>query len=287
MHGGFSNPLIVSHFKSAFQNAKYLILQRPRCGTPLALARVGGSMWSLTKPVKVITAALVLLIFATGLSKDYGETRRVRGRGHVVASVVHEQKALLQRLTLHAPAVRISLIKLHELPDDSLLLESYLISLTAGNADLKKAYADLKDLTYRENLSLPMRTSLERWQRQLRDWSNQQSRGLPSMEYLMSEGRKHALESLGYRKIGRGYDSVVLDLWSISLLSQFVERAPNDARVPEAIYLLANSYVGLRYALPRTIKADRILNLVAEHYPDSIWSKQANQLWQTERGNET
>jgi len=167
------------------------------------------------------------------------------------------------------------------------LLESYLISLTAGNADLKKAYADLKDLTYRENLSLPMRTSLERWQRQLRDWSNQQSRGLPSMEYLMSEGRKHALESLGYRKIGRGYDSVVLDLWSISLLSQFVERAPNDARVPEAIYLLANSYVGLRYALPRTIKADRILNLVAEHYPDSIWSKQANQLWQTERGNET
>ena len=248
-------------------------------------------MFFLTKPFQIILASTLLVILATGLSKDFGEVRRIRDRGRLVASVVREQRMLMEEMIGQGSQIEDKLNQARGWPDDSLLLETYLISVASGRSDLKKVSSEFTRLTFQNNVSRhvsrQMAKSLERWNRDLANWAEMQSKGLPSIDALMSEGRRHSFESMGYRKIGRGYDAAVLDLWSVSLLSQFVEESPMDPRVPEALYLLANAYSGLRFALPNSVRGDRILNPCSELYPESIWSKQATKVWQAEKGTET
>ena len=128
------------------------------------------------------------------------------------------------------------------------------------------------------------RPSVVRWANTWDSWSKVPARndvGLNGLtaHQLLIEGRQRFFEASGFEKIGRTYDAAVLNLWAIVVLTQFVEKNPYHPEIPETLYMLGEAYMDLGSGLPSQVKADRVINLCSELYPDSVWANRANSLW--------
>jgi hypothetical protein len=229
------------------------------------------------------------LLFALGMSflKVYEDSMRVRQRARLVVSIVQEQDATLfhEQAGTAAP-----LMAVHEDESKEVIpLRRWIIErFAASKNDPRVVAKDLDKILNQSNRSPLVLTALKRWQVTLDRWSsgmseNSEDAKSPRALILLIEGRQHYFESAGFRRIGRSFDSTILDLWTISLLTKFVEKYPLHPAVPEALFMMGDEYLSLGNALPSEVKSDRILNLVSEFYPDSIWASRANAIWKSER----
>jgi hypothetical protein len=232
-------------------------------------------------------AALMFGIMVIALALRFSiEYRGSRDRGRFVASMVREQIGMIRQLPdpvhiLHREA---------NWPDDFLALQGWLVVKLARGHEPDQVRRELAAMASRHAFSPALATSLNRWQETLARWSR--TSGSDRLRVLspaeaMAEGRRYFYEASGYRKIGRSYDASALYLWSASLLVNFIDRAPLDRDVPEALYLLGDICLRFRHALPPTLRPDRMLNLCSELYPDSVWGNRARALWMEDLGHAT
>jgi hypothetical protein len=227
------------------------------------------------------------LLFALGASflKVYEDSMRVRQRARLVASIVQEQGDTL----FHEQAGTVSAaVAAHDdgvkefIPLSRWIIERF----AAAQDDPRVVAKDLNKVLNHSSQSPLVLAALKRWQATLDRWSaslteNSEEAKNPRALIVLIEGRQHYFESAGFRRIGRSFDGTVLDLWTISLLTKFVEKYPLHPAVPEALFMMGDEYLNLGSALPTDVKSDRILNLVSEFYPDSIWASRANAIWKS------
>jgi hypothetical protein len=233
------------------------------------------------------------LLFALGASflKVYEDSMRVRQRARLVASIVREQGDTLFHEQAGTAAPVTPAREREDEVKEIIPLRRWIIErFAASRNDPRVVAKDLDQILNRPNQSPFVVTALRRWQATLSRWStgmseNSEDSKSPHALILLIEGRQHYFESAGFRRIGRSFDGTVLDLWTISLLTKFVEKYPLHPAVPEALFMMGDEYLNLGSALPRNVKSDRILNLVSELYPDSIWANRANAIWKSERAH--
>lgn len=228
-----------------------------------------------------LTGLGLLLALVVRATADY---RKSTEKGRIASTIVRQQLIHLA----DGSSVESEAVLQNEAgwPDDFLTLQRWLIAKTLhGGRSPAAVAAGLEKLSAGHSFSTTLSISLSRWKKHLNDWEKHElSRNSTSQEEYTS-GIQRYMEAVGYQKIGRGYDASVLYLESISLLTQFIENAPNDIRVPEGLYFLGSAYLGIRHALDLSIRADRILNLCSELYPSSIWAKQATTQCSEENNN--
>jgi hypothetical protein len=230
------------------------------------------------------------LLFALGVSflKIYEDSMRVRQRARLVVSIVQEQNNIL----FHEQAGTVSFANASDETAQGVVpLRRWIIErfAAAGN-DPRVVEKDLEKVLSGSQKSPAMIAALKRWQSTLTRWSSGNLSSSEEMKnsralLLLIEGRQHYFESAGFRRIGKSFDGTILDLWTISLLSKFIEKYPLNPAVPEALFMMGDEYLCLDKALPFNAKSDRILNLVPELYPDSIWASRANAIWKSERAH--
>jgi hypothetical protein len=238
-----------------------------------------------------VVGAVSCLILAVGVSffKVYEDSMRVTQRARIVASIVREQGNIL----FHEPAGTASTLRENEegKVDVAPLCRWIIERFSASNTDPRIVSRDLKIFLSHTKNPPEIQVGLNRWQAALDRWSSGVSAGISdgSEDFmdsaplsLLMEGRQHYFESAGFRRIGKSFDGTVLNLWTISLLSAFVEKYPLHPAVPEALFMIGDEYLNLGRALPKNAKNDRILNLVSELYPDSVWSSRAIAVWKSE-----
>jgi hypothetical protein len=207
-------------------------------------------------------------------------------RSHLIASIVREEASALARIEDLEGRVRAE----PGWPNDYLQLESWLIRQVFSGVSPAEISSRLGSLSAPHSYSSGMRRSLERWTYALDRWA---AGGVGSEVGLtrwrappeLVLGRTLHVEAEGYHSIGRDYDAAVLDLWTARALIAFVEKDPGAPEAPEALYLLGEGIFRLRHALNGSVRADRVLNLCSEFYPDSIWARQATSLWRSEIGH--
>jgi hypothetical protein len=231
----------------------------------------------------------ILLGLGTSFLKIYEDSTRSKERSRLVVSIVDEQLDDLFNVT-HA-------WESAQNPEGSRRARS----MGANNLKLTPGHSNDELVELRQSIryrigsdrliaSSTWKPALSRWYRTLSRWAHQPSgteQGLDhlSSDQLLSEGRKHYFEAVGLRKIGKPYDATVLNLWSIVLLTKFIEKNALSPAMPEVLFMVGDAYIGLDSALPFKIKRDRILNLCSELYPDSVWANRANSIWKEEFGN--
>lgn len=222
----------------------------------------------------LIAGAASVLTVAGG--RVFAELGRPRERGILVAGMVREQLQTFSQAQSPAPV----LSNLHSWPDDFVLLQSWLILKTLKERNPDSVVSGLKSISHGKRFSSQLRTTLDRWNEAMGRWSrSRRAIASPVPSDLLMDGRQSYFEGVGYRKIGRSYDGTPYFLWAIDSLTRFIETAPADARVPEALYLLGASYFNLRNAIPENLRSDRVLHLCSEFFVDSIWTTRANSLW--------
>ena len=231
-----------------------------------------GPLWLLSAGVFVTAVSLLIL-------KVCEDSNRSRERGHLVASIVHEQAVAFQQENISDKV----LDDLDKWPDDFLSLKNWVVIQTWRTGDPGQVSHRLRLISNRHSYSPVLRTSLRRWSEALTRWASESDHPEQmSPDELIQDARHRYFEASGYQKIGRQYDAAVLYLWSAAFLNRFVQTAPDDSRVPEALFILGEAYLRLQHALPTPIRSDRILNLCSELYPDSIWASRADALWKDE-----
>jgi hypothetical protein len=232
-----------------------------------------------------LMSSLVLALAASFL-KVYEDSMRVRQRSRLAASIVQEQGNLL----FHEQAGTVSFTPTPESVSgymEAIPLRRWVIEKFAEtNRDPRAVSKDVEKMLSRSKNSPQLMASLKRWQATLDRWSagfSSARDGLQSSRALtlLLEGRQHYFESAGFRRIGKSFDGTILDLWTITVLSKFVEKYPLHPAVPEALFMLGDEYFSLGQALPDNTKSARILNLVSELYPDSVWASRANAVWKS------
>jgi hypothetical protein len=242
--------------------------------------------------VLLMVGLMFALLFALGTSflKVYEDSMRVRQRGRLVASIVQEQGNILFQDQSSGAALAAQ----REQASDPDFLRRWMIErFAATQNDPRVVSRDLQRVIGHSQESPFVLASLKRWQSTLNRWGTEFSSSsyasgdsrddLKNSHALMLliEGRQHYFESAGFRRIGKSFDAAVLDLWTISILSKFVEKYPLHPAVPEVLFMLGDEYLSLGSSLPEKAKSDRILNLVPELYPDSIWASRANAVWKS------
>jgi hypothetical protein len=227
-------------------------------------------------------------VLGTSFLKIYKDSLRVRQRARLVASVVDVQSNSLFHAQQAGTASLVSTDGDREVtPLRRWIIEKF---ASANNNDPRIVAKELDKILNQTPRSSPVLSALKRWQATLARWgavysvTSEDSKNSKAL-LLLTEGRQHYFESAGFRRIGKSFDGTVLDLWTISLLSQFVEKYPLHPAVPEALFMMGDEYLSLGNALPLEVKSDRILNLVSELYPDSIWASRANAIWKSEHSH--
>lgn len=218
---------------------------------------------------------LLTLMIATKSYLDYQQSHE---RGRLVVSIIREQKSLLAQL----PEPHEDFKKNKGWPDDYMALQSWLILQLAKNAQPAEADLRLSQVSDQRSYSPVLKASLDRWSQAFQRWEVSRSiasQNLRTPEQLMEEARTRHFEATGFYRIGRMYDATALYLWSIELLSNFIESNPLHRDVPEALYLLGAAYFRFRGVIPNSVRSDRILNLCSEVFPETIWSERARAIW--------
>ncbi len=103
-------------------------------------------------------------------------------------------------------------------------------------------------------------------------------------EQFMTEGRRSHAQAVGYGKVGRNVDAAFLYAASARTLLIFVDRYSTDKDVPEALFLIGKSLLGLRPVLSNSLRGDTILSLCMELFPESVWATRSRMLWVEEFG---
>ncbi len=103
-------------------------------------------------------------------------------------------------------------------------------------------------------------------------------------DQIMTEGRRAHAQAVGYAKVDRNIDSAFLYVASARSLLMFVERFPTDTDVPEALFLIGKSLLGLRPYLSGSLRGDSVLSLCMELFPESVWATRSRMLWLEEIG---
>jgi hypothetical protein len=230
---------------------------------------------------RIVGVSLFALALTFVLVKFYVEFRNASQRGKVVASVVHEQASSLRRLEMSRDQVREQRVW----PDDFSALQYWVVLDLAREGDPEGTRRRLIELTQGHEVSPVLRTSLDRWNSHLTEWSRVNFRRgatLLDSDELIRQGRRRNYEATGYRKVGRLYDATVLYLWSADSLSRYIELNPTSAEVPEALYLLGEAHIHFRNVLPRSFRSDRLLNLCSEFFPSTVWAQRSNRIWNEE-----
>jgi hypothetical protein len=128
---------------------------------------------------------------------------------------------------------------------------------------------------------------LARWKFSLSEWADY---GVlderVGAEHFLNVGRLAYGRAFGYEHIGRGTDGVVLLVRSAIHLAHFIDKAPGNDSVPEALFLLGKVTSKLGEFFPAEIKPDRLLNLSVELFPETAWAARAhvlrNGVWRVE-----
>jgi hypothetical protein len=236
------------------------------------------SFLASAKPARIIGLVAFAMLLVFGGSRFYDEFRHSHEEGRFVSAVVQEQLASLSRLDDSTVLLRRSA----GWPDDFLALQNWLLVTMLNKADPNEAQLTLSELSRNRAVSPVMRASLRRWQESLARWAGSPPQELQSAPALLEEGRKLHHQAIGYARVGRPYDAAPLFLWSATLLARFIEREPESAQVPEALYLLGASTLQFKQVIPGNIRPDRILNLCQEFYPHTVWAERAEELWRRE-----
>jgi hypothetical protein len=233
-----------------------------------------------------------VLVLGVGISvlRVYEDSMRTRERGELVVSIVREQMR-----TLGTRSAVLAMAQVKERTDLSYATSDGLWNpkrwlirqVFEAPRDPSHIASLLKTWLHAHSATAIARMSMDRWSKTLELWSTQPSsneQGIEGLspEQLLSEGRLRFFEASGFHKIGKADDATVLDLWTIVLLTKFIEKNPFHSSVPEALFMLGDAYVYLGRALPSQVKADRVLNLCSELYPDSVWANRANLVWKEE-----
>ncbi|MCM2322755.1 MAG: hypothetical protein NDJ90_05800 [Oligoflexia bacterium] len=92
----------------------------------------------------------------------------------------------------------------------------------------------------------------------------------------LAEGRRKYFEAMGYQRVGGHKAAEPLFFRTIEVLSGFIDHAPKDSRVPEALYLLGASYYYVSHG--RDHAAERLLNLCSDYYRGTVWGNRADAL---------
>ena len=219
-----------------------------------------------------ILSGILFLLLGLLVLKYYEDGMRSRERGRLVSSIVDQQFHQLSSgfgVTVHpepiTPDLRRWLIQESFKPDETPG------RLAAKVRQMLRLHADDREF------SPVIRQSLKRWVSSLQLWDQEIRQGAHAN--LLAEARQRYFEAAGYQKIGRSYDASVLHLWTIGLLTRFVDQNPFDARIPEALFMLGVAYLNLGHSLPPQMRRDRILTLCAEMYPDSLWASRSDAIW--------
>jgi hypothetical protein len=248
------------------------------------------TLGSVRKVLWLFTTFGLLLGAGIFVLKFYEDSMRARERGRLVESIVREQlNSLTEQSELIASDTPAGLPR----GKDSIALERWLISKTLTGKNHSENFQHLTALLRSLSKDVPggLQASVNRWANTCESWADTLSRkdmnldGL-SAHQLLVEGRQRYFEASGFQKTGRSFDAAALDLWTITVLSEFVEKYPYHPEIPEALYMLGDSYLDLGTGLPAQVKADRVLNLCSELYPDSVWANRANSIWQEQYSNE-
>lgn len=201
-------------------------------------------------------------------------------RARYVRSVVRDQYIQLQALThAHRPAP--SVAQLAE-PGRELALQRWLIANSLLPEGPQAVVRDLMSLRQSQALSPELQHALARWNDSLSRWATSnyliRIRGSEQgFRRLLEEGRRRHEEATGFRRIRREYDATAHYLWTTAILTRYIEETPLDPRLPEALYFLGDSYIRFRRVLPSQMQVDRVLHLLTELYPASVWSVRARQ----------
>ena len=251
----------------------------------------GKSVTGLRRPLKKVWRSLLLVVscltFIVGgivVLKVYEDTMRTHERGQLVSSIVEQQ---FHELSSGSQAGNFRRVSLEAWRDDSLELKQWVIQQSLKSPGGPGAASrKLENLNQTRNHSSIMQISLKHWQNTLRRWADQEKhKHFESAEFL-KVAREAFFESAGLRKIGKSYDATVLQLWTISNLTRYINLNPYDGKVPEALYMLGVAYMDLGQSLPTKIRGERILNLCSELYPDSFWANRSNGVWREAASNE-
>ncbi len=244
--------------------------------------------WGGIRPYVFFTSAAFILLI-TVIVKSALSFHHSSERGRLVASVVLEQARSLTKDSVSDQVVESQ----KGWPDGFLLLESWLVSRPHLAQNPLKTARVLQTMAVNHSFSRVMGVSLDRWADALMRWEDFNHKSfsfsrMPAEELaraLLGETRGLYAEASGYRKVGRQYDAAVLYLWSIDLATRFIEQFPRHEQVPEMLFILGDSYIQLKHALPLEMRPDRILNLCSEMYGESIWANQSTVLRKAELEN--
>jgi len=198
-------------------------------------------------------------------SKLFLEYSNSQHRGHLASVLVSQQLAVLA-----GPRVQ------HATVDNQQLQKRAISELLSG-ADPSAVLSSLA------SPPLPPST-MTRWQSALMEWAKTPSARLSNDE-LLREGRHHYYEATGYERSHLTDDAKILFAWSAVSLVEFIRRAPAHKDLPEALFLLGTDIFRIRSALPEDFRADRIIYLCVELFPESVWADKAHELWMNEVGD--
>jgi hypothetical protein len=236
---------------------------------------------------KVYLSSCAVLFATAGIVglKIYEDSMRSHERGRLVSSIVDQQYL---ELSGHSTQVATRVPSwVPKWNDDSLELKRWVVQESfAKNANPAALASKLDLLSHAYSYSGPLEASLSRWKEVLARWAQNPENAITAPDKLLEDSRQHFFEAVGYNKIGRPFDATILHLWTIGLLTRFIEMKPFDPGVPEALYMLGVSYLELGDALPHQMRGDRILNLCSELYPDSLWASRSNAIWRETYSNE-
>lgn len=236
---------------------------------------------------------LVLLIVITFAAsalclRYFTHYRGSQERGRLIAALLDEQSRELKRIS---PSNE-KLLSQRFWADDDPALRNWLILQAIHETPPEEILASLGKMTQGRYYSPVMKTSIARWTSALSRWGRSRSIQLSresgaGPDEWFHEARSRYFEARGLQKIGKGYDALPLYLWASDYLTRFIKERPHSVDVPESLFILGSTYMRFRQSFPANVRGDRILNLCAEFFPGSVWSKRSNLLWQEEMKNET
>lgn len=255
-----------------------------------ARGRFLGGKWAvagiLRRPLTSVWRTLALsmsffFIISFGLLvvKFYEDSMRARERGRLTSSIVSQQFRQIQadeRTWGSRPSGK-------KRADGSVDLSPWMTRETFLESDPKVLLNNLKTQLRHRLSSQDEGISFKRWETDLGHWRAERFSGDAE---VLSQARENYFQASGFSKVGRSYDATVLNLWTIRLLTDFIEKNSFDGQVPEALFMLGVAYRDLDHALPTGIRRDRILNLCSELYSDSLWANRANMIWREGASNE-
>lgn len=236
----------------------------------------------LLKSIRAGALSLLLaLLWITGF-KVISDLQRPEHRGLLVLDILEEQvrsaRSGLDQQELFRGVVAETVLR----PDHELLRRWMVVQALSGTP--AEARQRLDSLVRSRQLTSELNNSVERWRAALRAWeeSTLLTRSSLDLEAILNEARTRLHEAEGFRRIGRGYDATVYYVWSLQLLRKFLDREDSrteNKRTPEALLYAGLAWARIGEALPEGIRFERILHMVSELFPDTVWGIRANEQW--------